>query len=408
MNSNVNFSFNSASALNTSRLVFVDQFRGLIMVLMALDHALYFWSSGRFSNEGLPLLVNGMLQFNKPGGFSFFGYLVMLLSSIAAPGFSFIAGYVLSQSVKRRMQKGMTSSDMTKHLFKRGVILILLQFFIISPAFNLPLFIQAKSTSVFSLGTFLSFSTLSTIGIGFIYLAIMRRFSPWVVFLSAVGLYAGSQWFLPTLVQLFPQASLLEKAIINLLVLPVPFSPHYLLNNNFPVIPWLVPLTFGWLFGQTYNAQRDIQYEGKRFFRFGLFFLISFFILRFNHLGDALTFNGSISSLFILSKYPPSLDYFLFYMGVMFMLLTSFIQLKSLSKSVSILEEFGRAPLFFYNTHLWIYGLIPFMLQKFNVLSAGEGIIIWFLGLLVFYPLGRWYLNGRIKENRHIILPHTN
>jgi hypothetical protein len=51
----------------SSRLPFLDRTRGLIMVFMALDHALFFWSSGRINNEGLPLLINGTVTFNPLG-----------------------------------------------------------------------------------------------------------------------------------------------------------------------------------------------------------------------------------------------------------------------------------------------------------------------------------------------------
>jgi len=393
----------------SNRLVFVDQYRGLIMVLMALDHALFFWSNGgRISNEGLPLIINGVWQFNQPDQFSALGYLVMLLSSLAAPGFLFLSGYVLSRSLKHRREKGMTPGEITRHLFQRGLILIVLQILVISPAFNLPTMIEAKSLSFFSVGTFFSFSVLSTIGTGFIFLALMQRFSPWVGFLTALILYAGEQVFLPTLTQLFPTLTLTGKALISYLLLPIPFKSSYFLNQNFPVIPWLVPISLGWLFGQTFKSAKGVIDEGKRFLTFGVGLLVAFFALRLNHLGDYLPYNGSFSSLFILSKYPPSLDYFLFYTGIMFLLFYTFIHLKRVPKFLLILEDFGQVPLFFYSLHLWVYALIPLLLNKFNVLSLELGMIIWILGLSILYPLSKGYLNSRTGAKRLQVPVHTH
>lgn len=390
----------------SNRLLFVDQYRGLIMVLMALDHALYFWSSGgRISNEGLPQILRGILQFNRPDQFSPLGYLIMLLSSLAAPGFLFMSGYVLSQSLSRRREKGMSSGEITQHLLKRGLTLIALQIFIVSPAFNLPDFVQAKSLSIFSIGTLFSFSVLSTIGTGLIFLALMQRFSPWAGFLTALALYAGEQHFLPTLTQIFPTLSLTGKALMSYFLLPIPFQASYFLNQNFPVIPWLVPITFGWLFGQTSKMSKGIQTEGKRFLIVGLSFLLAFFTLRLNHLGDYLPFNGSFSSLWILSKYPPSLDYFLFYTGVMFYMFYGMIQLKKTPRILNILGNFGQVPLFFYAIHLWVYALIPLIFDKFNVLSLEQGILIWFLGLLVLYPLSKGYLHAQQEAKRRRQVP---
>lgn len=394
------------SAISKSkRLTFVDQYRGLIMVLMALDHALYFWSSGgRISNEGLPLMIKGVLQFNRPDQFKAWGYLAMLLSSLAAPGFLFLAGYVLSRSLESQSKKGMTQEEITRQLFRRGLTLVALQLFVISPAFNLPAILQSKSLSFFTAGTFFSFSVLSTIGTGFFFLALMKRFSPWVTLITTLSLYAGGELFLPNLAQIYPSLSLAGKALVSYFLLPVPFSSSSLLNQNFPVIPWLVPIILGWLFGQTFNAEKGPVYEGRRFLWVGLSFLTSFFILRLNNLGDYLPYDGSFSNLWILSKYPPSPDYLLFFTGIMFCLFYALIHFQRNSKHLTLFENLGQVPLFFYTVHLWIYASIPFLFNKFNVLSIQKGFIIWILGLCGLYPLSQQYLKSQKKRSKAIFL----
>jgi len=387
-------SLNATESIS-SRLPFLDRTRGLIMVFMALDHALYFWSSGRINNEGLPLMIHGAVTFNPLGITSPLAIIVMLLSSLCAPGFLFIAGYVLALSIKKRELKGVSSSSINRHLWRRGILLIAFQVFIASPAFNLPMLLQAKSLSIFTWGTFFSLSVLSTIGIGFFFLSLGRRISPWSFFGISGLLYFLSQWFLPGFTSLYPSQQPIVQALQAILVLPVPFMPGSFVNNNFPVIPWLLPMALGWLYGHTYAAQRGVAYEARRFAVSGFSSLTLFFIFRFAGIGDYLLPNGTFQGFFGLSKYPPSPDFFLLYLGLVFLLIFLSYKLPQTSKIGGVLEVFGKAPLLFYNTHLWLYAAIPAVLSNFNGYSLTFGVAIWLFGLLILYPLCHGYLGWR-------------
>lgn len=384
------------------RLPFIDRSRGLIMVFMALDHALFFWSSGRINNEGLPLLINGVVTFNQLGSSNLLAFLVMFLSNLCAPGFLFISGYVLSLSIKKRELLGISSLSITHHLWRRGMLLIMLQVLIASPAFNLALFIQTNSFSELTLGTIFSFSVLSTVGIGFFFLALGRHISPWKLFGVSGFLYLLSQVLLPGFTQSFPLNKVLDQSWQTIFILPIPFSPRFLVNNNFPVIPWLFAMVLGWLYGHTYVVKLGLAFEAKRFVVSGFSSLALFFIFRLAGIGDYLLSDGTIQGFFGLSKYPPSPDYFLLYLGLVFLLLFLFYQLPMTSRLGRILENFGRAPLFFYNTHLWLYGAVPAILANFNGYSLKFGVGVWLIGLFILYPLCHWYLMWRSSPKGHV------
>ncbi|WP_242833125.1 heparan-alpha-glucosaminide N-acetyltransferase domain-containing protein [Desulfosporosinus acidiphilus] len=384
----------------------MDRTRGLIMLTMALDHALYFWSSGRVNNEGLPLLINGIVTFNPIGSTTLLGLLVMFFSSLCAPGFLFIAGYVLALSVKKREALGAANWDINTYLLKRGLLLIFLQIFIASPAFNLPLFLQSRSFfSVVTTGTFFSLSVLSTIGLGFIALILGRKISPWKLLGISGLLYFISQFFLPAITKVFPFQQSFIKALQTILVLPVPFSSTLLVNNNFPLIPWLLPMALGWLYGHTYVEKHGPSYEANRFAVSGLCSLSLFFILRFLGVGDYLVPDGTLQGFFGLSKYPPSIDFFLLYLGVVFLLCYIFFKVSQTSKLGNILEKFGQSPLFFYNAHLWLYAAIPAITGHFNSLSLLLGVGIWLMGILILYPLSSGYQTWRIYLKTHFFTP---
>jgi uncharacterized membrane protein len=390
------------------RLSFLDRTRGLIMILMALDHALYFWSNGRVNNEGLPLLVNGIVTYHPIGSATLLGLLVMFLSSLCAPGFLFIAGYVLALSIKKRIAAGASDLSIDKHLWKRGFLLIALQVFIASPAFNLPLFIQSKSLSVLTFGTFLSLSVLSTIGLCFIILSIGRKISPWKLLGLTGLLYVVSQSILPNITSSFPLYQPIIRTVQTILLQPVPFSQILYVNNNFPVIPWLLPMVLGWVYGQTYAEKRGVSYEAKRFAVSGISSIALFLVFRTVGFGDYLHTDGTLQGFFGLSKYPPSIDYFLLYLGLVFLLFYLFFKIPAASRLGHILENFGKSPLFFYSAHLWLYAAIPALLGWFNGLSLLPGVGIWFLGIVILYPLTcnyqRWSSSLRVGLIRSKLL----
>ena len=233
-------------------------------------------------------MIKGAVTFNPLGISSALALFVMFLSSICAPGFFFIAGYVLALSIKKRELKGLSGSSINQHLWRRGLLLIAFQVLIASPAFNLPLLLQAKSLSVLTWGTFFSMSVLSTFGIGFFFLSLGRYISPWKLFGMSGLLYLLSQLFLPGFTSNYPFHQSIEQAWQAMLVLPIPYSPGALVNNNFPIIPWLFPLSLGWLYGHTYTQQRGITYEARRFAVSGFSSLALFFILRCAGIGDYL------------------------------------------------------------------------------------------------------------------------
>nr|WP_240985867.1 heparan-alpha-glucosaminide N-acetyltransferase domain-containing protein [Acididesulfobacillus acetoxydans] len=362
------------------------------MMFMALDHALYFWSFGRVSNEGLPLVTNGTLSFLGAGNPSLPASIAMIMASMAAPGFLLIAGYVLALSVKRREETGASSWEISKHLWLRGLALIVLQVLVASPAFNLPAFVNGDLE--FSVGVILSLSVLSTIGLGFIFLDLGRHISAWKLMAFTAFLYLLSESLLPHFARAYSGLSWLEQGLRTLLVLPVPFSSQLLLNNNFPVIPWLLPLCLGWLYGRTYKPEKGLAYEGKRWGLSGLISLGLFFILRMAGLGDYLR-ASSPDQFFVLSKYPPSPDYFLFYLGLVFLLFYLFNRLPKPGRVVAVLDEFGKTPLFFYAVHLWLYALVPALFNHFNRTPLWAGAGIWLMGLVILYPLCRWSVKLR-------------
>lgn len=164
-------------------------------------------------------------------------------------------------------------------------------------------------------------------------------------------------------------------------------------------------MILGWFYGHTYVTKLGLAFEAKRFVFSGLSSLTLFTIFRFVGIGDFLLPDATIQGFLGLSKYPPSPDYYLLYLGLVFLLFYLFYRLPTSSRLGRILENFGRAPLFFYNTHLWLYAAVPAILANFNGYSLMFGVGVWLIGLFILYPLCHGYL--RWRSSSKVLAPRS-
>jgi uncharacterized membrane protein len=94
----------------------VDWLRGLVMVLMTVDHA-----SGEF-NAGR--LFTDATIFYKPGtALPVAQFLVRWMTHLCAPTFVFLAGFVLLGSVERRRRAGESEWSTTRFIVTRGLFI---------------------------------------------------------------------------------------------------------------------------------------------------------------------------------------------------------------------------------------------------------------------------------------------
>ncbi|MFX0207707.1 MAG: DUF1624 domain-containing protein, partial [Candidatus Hodarchaeota archaeon] len=144
---------------NSSRIAAIDFVRGLVMILMALDHTSTYWNSGRVLGEfwfaTRPNPMPDLLQF-----------LTRFVAHWCAPTFVFLAGTSVILFESNRLRRGMSEKEITKHLVFRGLVLLLLEWTLIAWLFSAESFY---------------FGVLAAIGIGLIFYAFVRRLSTKVI-----------------------------------------------------------------------------------------------------------------------------------------------------------------------------------------------------------------------------------
>ena len=147
----------------SGRLTSIDAMRGLVMVLMALDHASYAFNAGRFTRDSAAWWTPGT---EIPTA----QFLFRALPHFGAPTFVFLAGFVLALSIAKRRSSGDSERTIDGFLLKRGLFIILLD----------PLWMS------FGYGTSLLFQVLYAIGASFCCMIGLRRLGDRI--LLAIGL----------------------------------------------------------------------------------------------------------------------------------------------------------------------------------------------------------------------------
>jgi len=193
----------------------------------------------------------------------------------------------------------------------------------------------------------------------------------------------------------------------------------------YPVLPWIGIMAFGYGLGPIFLApakQRD-----RTLLTLGASMLAAFLALRlFNQYGDprAWTPQGDLTATLMrfldAQKYPPSLDFTLATLGVVFCITPALGRLNAATSRFLI--TFGAVPLFAYLLHIYIAHALTILAHMamgrdangyfnmfFNVFANPErlqglgfplGIVYlaWLVVLAMLYPLCRWWMN--VKRTR--------
>ena len=360
------------------RLHFIDFTRGLVMVLMAWDHVTLFWMEIHGGGEGL-------FPSRNPG-LDFVLSMSRFITHWCAPTFVFLSGASLALSVNSRLKRGDTELGITLHIIKRGLLLLLFEALLVSPAFELPRHY---------------FGVIATIGVCLIILSVARRLPTSAIIAASLFTILNFQWldlgFIPMDVA---WGHYLRRVLIE----PGFTWPPYF--SLYPVIPWVGVMGLGWGFGVFLNrAGREETVRLKSpLLVTGVASIALFFVLRFlNGYGNLVRrWSNHILDWFYISKYPPSLAFLLWTLGGTCILMVIGILIEErgwTGKSISgIIHTFGRVPLFFYLTHLWLYRLRLPKVDPPLHLDLLQTLGLWAMGLGVLWMFCARY---EVLKRRH-------
>jgi uncharacterized membrane protein len=367
-------------AVSTGRIQSIDLLKGLVMVIMALDHIRdYFHYPAFFFDPADPTRSTLPIFFTR------------FITHFCAPVFCFLAGTSAFMVGRRK-----STNELSSFLLKRGLWLVFIEMTIVNFAWYFDIYFRSPGLLV-----------IWSLGISMIVLAALVHLPRKAILVFSLLLILGHNLLdnvhFPGSV---PWAILHEFTFFR-----ISDSVHFVVG--YPIIPWIAVMALGYYFGAVY----DRSYEGNRqklFNIIGVCSLAAFVILRFTNVyGDPGMFKdyGSVSkdiiSFFNPAKYPPSLDYLLMTLGVAMIFLANSEKLKG--KAVDFFSTFGRVPFFYYIIHLYIihimamvfaqltgYGWRSMILDRWVTLEPGlKGYgfplwvvyAVWVFIILLLYPL---------------------
>ncbi len=386
------------------RINAVDLLRGIVMVIMLLDHTREFVHRDVLNFDPSDLSkTNTLLFFTR------------WVTHFCAPVFVFLAG----TGAFLQGARGRSKADLSRFLVTRGLWLILLELTLIRVIvwFNVDYHFA------------LMLQVIWAIGVSMILLAGLLHLP-----LRAVAILSIGMIVLHNLLDLFrvrpPAPGTAGPGLGGMvwMILHQPgivfFTPTIHGLVLYPLIPWIGVLAAGYCFGAVY------QWEPERRRRFllklGGGMLIGFVVLRaINVYGDpgrwSVQKNAGFTVLSFLnvSKYPPSLLFLLLTLGLPVLVLPWLERVEQgwLSR---VFVTFGRVPLLFYvgqwiAAHVlaitagilagqpigWLFsGLLEQPRPNPGNLGFSLWVVYlcWFSGLLLLYPVCRWF--AEVKRRR--------
>ncbi|MCA8951495.1 MAG: DUF1624 domain-containing protein [Planctomycetes bacterium] len=354
------------------RLLAVDTLRGLVMVLMALDHVDHATNPNHAGADSA--LIDA-------GALSAPDFLLRWLTHLCAPTFVLLAGTSIA-----------LSAASARHLLQRSAVIIALEFTLVSwywrvgeqmPTSWLPVFAQV----------------LWAIGGGIALMTLLRRLPSAALLALAAALLVAAElvrsatladtWFQPRATSLLFTGGIWSAGGDDSVALFV----------LYPLLAWLPALLFGFVLGRRLV---DGTATPRLCAIAGSASLALFLALRgFDGFGNMALHRrgGGLLEWLHCSKYPPSITFFALELGLALLLLAALLRAEGLLARLGRLNPLttlGRVPMFYYLLHLPVIGALMLwgILPAHGQGSAAEtprGTLIVVLACLPFCAGYAWY-----------------
>ncbi len=372
------------------RVEAIDLLRGLVMVVMALDHVR---DNLMPLGDPVDLATTNLALF-----------LTRFVTHYCAPTFYFLAGVAAYYSSRKR-----TPAEVSWFLWTRGLWLVFLELAVVRFGWYF--------TSDF---TYFEGLTIWALGWSMVALAALIRLPRSLILTVGAAMVLGHNALDGVKPEFFGPAGSLWT------VLHSPGPIHIgsaTLWIAYPLIPWIGVMALGYAFGS----------EGiRRSLRIGPAMILAFIVLRFSNLyGDPHAWTYQKNAVFTLmsflncEKYPPSLMYLLMTLGPSITILglvewwrrDGTRELPAFTKTVIL---FGRVPMFYYLLHLYLAHLagVAVALYRFGDartlfemptafgnqrLPSNSPLwavyLVWMLVVVLLYPACLWFAGFKARNS---------
>ena len=370
------------------RLDSIDLLRGLIMVVMALDHTRDFFGASGLNPRDLadPAL-----------------FMTRWVTHFCAPIFVFLSGI----SAWLYGSRGRSTGELSRFLLTRGLWLIVIEFTVVRMGWSFSL-----DFSVFVLHVIFAIGASMVVLAGLVFLPRGAIVAIGIVMIAGHNILdsvkadqlGGFGWVWNVL----HQPGLLQ------------FDSSIQVFIRYPLIPWIGVMAAGYALGPLFRREQGER--AQRLILLGAAVTLGFvFIRATNRYGDPARWalqesvSATVLSFINCEKYPPSLLYLMMTLGPGMLLLGVFESARG--RVAGVITTFGRVPFFYYVAHIyllhalallfawltsgnvaWLVGALPHQKPAGYGLSLAGIYAIWFGVVLALYPLCRWF--AALKQRR--------
>jgi uncharacterized membrane protein len=352
------------------RIQSIDLLRGIVIVIMALDHVRDFFHIEGASDSPTNLATTTPLLF-----------FTRWITHFCAPTFVFLAGTSAFLQGMRKPKK-----ELSLFLIKRGLWLVLMELVIVTlgitfdPAYHIFVLqvIWAIGASMIILGLLVRFPYPVILMYGLLIVFFHNLADvPEKVNGGPVGfwwnLIHGNFYFFQFAVDVPNRGALIVYAFV----------------------PWSGVMALGYCFGKLFHRDVDAAYRKKALLYIGSGLILLFLILRgFNNYGDPVPWSSqsrgtayTVISFFNANKYPPSLVYLCMTLGPAILVLAFIESIKN--RVTNFFITYGRVPFFFYILHFYLIHILCVVFFYAN--GYGSGDIVSQGSPFLFRPLNFGY-----------------
>ncbi len=337
------------------RLAFIDLLRGIVIILMALDHTRGYFAVAQFD----PL----DLEASNPAYF-----FTRFVTHFCAPVFILLTGM---SAYLYRNARGANPATLSRFLLTRGVWLIFIEVALVSWAWQFGYQV-------------LILQVIWAIGVSMIALSVLVFLPNWLIAAVAVALIAGHNLFDQVSVEAAGAFGGLWRVLHVPGAIRLPGLPYDTVYLVYPVAPWIGVIALGYVLASLLpgpSGRRD-----RTLFLIGAGFFLAFLLLRsFNIYGEPVAWSGqdrglamSVAEFLNVTKYPPSLQFVLVTLGPALMLMPLLARWQG--PIAARIGVFGKVPFFFYLVHIPLIHALSLLWQEATFGTASR----------IFYDVSSW------------------